>query len=254
MDKETISFDPKRFEKLPVEELLEIYSKYNSSEILELIISKNKDLVYSIAARFKNSNHDFKDIVQVGFTGLLVAVNRFDVKQKNKFSTFAYYCIKGEIQHYIRDNNPVKIPRWLWCINNIFNDYVKRFNIENGRYPTKEEISKGINISIESIDDILRAREASFYNRSINIEDDNRVIDKGIIRSREPRSFELVMEDKILLWDAIDRLKGFNKRILILKYVFGFSQEEIGKDLGISQRSVSRKIKDSIDILRDKIL
>jgi RNA polymerase sporulation-specific sigma factor len=254
MNKKTTNFDPKRFEKLPVEELIEIYSKYNSSEILELIISKNKKLVYRIAARFKNSNHDFKDLIQVGFTGLLIAVNRFDVKQGNKFSTFAYYCIKGEIQHYIRDNNPVKIPRWLWRINNIFNDYVRKFNIENSRYPTKEEISKGINISIESIDEILRAREASLYNWSISFEEDKRIIDKNIIKTREPRDFELIMEDKILLWDAVDKLKGFNKRILILKYVFGFSQEEIGRELGISQRSVSRKIKDSIESLRNIIL
>ena len=51
------------------------------------------------------------------------------------------------------------------------------------------------------------------------------------------------MEDKILLWDAIDKL-------LILKYVFGFSQEEIGKKMGISQKSVSRKLKDSIETLK----
>jgi len=254
MDKKTINFDSKRFEKLPVEELLEIYSKYNSSEILELIINKNKKLVYRIAGRFKNSNHDLKDLVQVGFTGLLIAVNRFDAKQKNKFSTFAYYCIKGEIQHYLRDNNPVKIPRWLWRINSIFNDYIKSFNDENCRYPTKEEISKGINISIDSIDEILKAREASLYNCSVKEDFNENIFDKNLIKTREPRSFELVMEDKILLWDAIDRLNGFNKRILVLKYVFGFSQDEIGKKLGISQRSVSRKIKDSIESLRNNIL
>ena len=58
------------------------------------------------------------------------------------------------------------------------------------------------------------------------------------------------MEDKILLWDSIDRLKGMNKKVLILKYVFGFSQEEIGRKIGISQKSVSRRLKDSLKTLR----
>ena len=47
------------------------------------------------------------------------------------------------------------------------------------------------------------------------------------------------------------KLKGLNKRILILKYVLGFSKEEIGRKMGISQRSVSRNIKDSIDMLKE---
>ena len=62
------------------------------------------------------------------------------------------------------------------------------------------------------------------------------------------------MEDKILIWDAVDRLKGLNKKILILKYIFGFSQEEIGKKMGISQKTVSRNIKDSLEKIKEDIV
>ena len=257
MNKNMSDFDILRFKKLPVEELIENYSKYNSTEILEIIIEKNKNLAYKIAHQFKSSSHNLDDLVQVALTGLLVAINRFDVKQKNKFTTFAYYCIRGEVQHYIRDNNLIKIPRWLWNINTIFNDFIVRFNSENNRYPTKKEISAGINISIENIDEILKAREASFYSYSLdeNVTDnDGIIIDRDLIKSKSPKSFELVIEDKILLWDAIDRLKGLNKKILLLKYIFGFSQEEIGRKMGISQRSISRNIQDSIDILKENLV
>ncbi|MCD4670172.1 MAG: sigma-70 family RNA polymerase sigma factor [Actinomycetia bacterium] len=254
MSKNISDFDPLRFEKLPVEELIENYSKYNSAGLLEIIIEKNKKLVYKIAHQFKNPKHSINDLVQVAFTGLLVAINRFDAKQKNKFSTFAYYCIRGEIQHYIRDTNLVRIPRWLWKINAILNEFVVKFKSKNDRYPTKEEISVGINVSIDSIDEILRAREASFYESSFDDElpgDNSDIPDRSLIKSRAPSSFDLVMEDRILLWDAIDKLKGLNKKILILKYVLGFSQEEIGGKMGISQKSVSRNIQDSIDKLRE---
>ena len=244
-----------RFSKVPVEELIELYSKYNSPELLGIIVEKNRKLVYKIANQFKGPSSEINDILQVAYTGLLVAINRFDVKLNNKFSTFAYYCIKGEIQHYIRDNKLIKIPRWLWKLNSIFNDFVTEFKDDNHRYPTKEEISIGMNVSVDSIDEILKAREAAFYKYSLNdsnsgLEPDNYNFNKKLIKSRAYRSFDLVMEDKILLWDAIDKLKGSNKKILLLKYVFGFSQEEIGKKMGISQKSVSRKIQDSIKSLK----
>ena len=248
-----------RFKNVPVEELIELYSKYNSSELLVIIVEKNKKLVHKIANQFKNPASEISDILQVAYTGLLVAINRFDVKLNNKFSTFAYYCIKGEIQHYIRDNKLIKIPRWLWKLNTLFNDFVTKFEYKNHRYPTKEEISVGMNVSVSSIDEILKAREAAFYQYSLDNDSDNIYthdisFDKKLIKSRSYRSFDLVMEDKILLWDAIDKLKGSNKKILLLKYIFGFSQEEIGKKMGISQKSVSRKLQDSIKTLRRNFL
>ncbi len=254
MSRNISDFDLLRFKKLPVEELIENYNKYDSAGILEIIIEKNRKLVYKIAHQFKNPSHSIDDLAQVAFMGLLTAINRFDIKQKNKFSTFAYYCIRGELQHYIRDNNLIRTPRWLWKINAIFNDFIVKFKSENDRFPTKEEISVGINVSMDSIDEILKVREASFYKLSLNddLPDNNSDIpDRGLIKSRAPGSFNLVMEDRILLWDAVDKLKGLNKKILILKYVPGFSQEEIGKKMGISQRTVSRNIQDSIDILKE---
>jgi len=244
-------YDLLGLKNIPVEKLIELYSKNNSPEILSIIVEKNRKFAYKIANEFKNPSSEDKDILQVAFTGLLVAINRYDPKLNNKFSTFAYYCIKGEILHYIRDNKLIKIPRWLWKLNSIFNEYVTKFESENHRYPTKEEISVGMNVSVGSIDEILKAREAAFYNHSLdNNSNNNFSFDKKLIKSRSYRSFDLVMEDKIILWDAIDKLKGPSKKILILKYVFGFSQEEIGKKMGISQKSVSRKLRDSLDTLK----
>jgi RNA polymerase sigma factor (sigma-70 family) len=195
------------------------------------------------------------DMLQIAYTGLLVAANRFKKEKNNKFSTFAFYCIKGEILHNIRDNNLIKIPRWLQKLNTLFNRFVIDFESTNGRYPTKDEISSGINVSIESVDEILRVREISIYNKGSSGEfnHDEEIIDRSLIKSRSPKSFELVMEDKILIWDAVDRLKGLNKKILVLKYIFGFSQEEIGKKMGISQKTVSRNIKDSLEKIKEDI-
>lgn len=239
-----------------VEELISVFQKHGNPEILEEIIDRNRKLIYKIAYKYKNSRHNMDDILQMAYTGLLVAANRFKKENNNKFSTFAFYCIKGEILHNLRDTNLIKLPRWLQKLNTLFNRFVIDFESNNGRYPTKEEISSGINVSIESVDEILKARQITIYNKDSDNQynHDEDLIDRSLIKSRSPKSFELVMEDKILLWDAVDRLKGLNKKILVLKYIFGLSQEEIGKKMGISQRNVSRNIKDSLEKIKEDII
>lgn len=248
---------------LTVEELIEIYRSSDNPEILNLIIKKTEKLAYKIAGDFRSSQWEQKDIIQVALVGLLIAVNRFNTKSNNKFSTFAFHYIRGEILHFIRDSNLVKSPRWVWKINKMFNEYVKNFELGNDRYPTIEEISRGINIPVEGIDEFLKAREAIYY-RNENFDDNNipkgknkgdgnAVYDRSLIKSRQYKSFELVIEDKIILWDAIDKLDSLNKKILILSYFSGLSQKEIGKEVGISQKSVSRKLKDCIDTLKEHL-
>ncbi len=251
----TEEIDFLKLNKLSSEELIKVYIDHNSPEILAIIIKRYEKLVYSIANNYRNSNIEFNDILQLGFTGLVVAVNRFDINMNTKFSTSAVYCIKGEILHFMRDSKLVKIPRWLWKLNRLFDDFVLKFEQQSNRYPTKEEISIGINVSIESIDEILKAREAVYYN--ISLDDDNYkelsddgYYNKNLIKSRDFRSFGLVIEDKIQLWDAIERLKSADKKILLMKYIFGLSQEEIGRKVGMSQKSISRNLKETLKLLK----
>jgi len=250
------NYDIIKLRDLPVEELIKIYKSCNSSDALNLIIKKTWKLAYKIAGKFRSSKGEKKDIQQVAFTGLVVAINRFNPKISSKFSTYAVHCIKGEILHFVRDSRLVRNPRWLWELNKIFNSFIKNFEIDNNRYPTIGEISAGMNVSIEGVNEFLKAKEAALYDfkpideNGKNISGNGDSYNKSLIRSKEYKSFDLVMEDKILLWDAIDKLRGLNKRILILSYFLGFSQKEIGKKIGISQKSVSRNLKESIKKLK----
>jgi len=257
LNKKYDTVDMMKLRKLPVEKLIKFYKQCSSPEVLNLIIKKTEKLAYRIAGDFISNQRDKKDIRQVALTGLIIAVNRFNPEAGIKFSTFAFHYIRGEILHFLRDSKLVKSPRWLWKLNKIFNDYVKNYEVNNNRYPTLEEISSGINISKEGINEFLKARETIFYSNGIideieiNNTEDNRSYDRSLIKSREYRSFDLVMEDKIILWDAIDKLCSLNKKILVLNYFLGFSQEEISKKIGISQKSVSRKLKESIKALKE---
>jgi RNA polymerase sigma factor (sigma-70 family) len=248
--------NPVRERNLQVEDLIRLYRKHNNPDTLNLIIKKIEKLVYKIAGEFRNKRIDQKDIEQVAFMGLLMAVNRYDAKNGNRFSTFAVYCIRGEILHFIRDSKLIRAPRWIWKLNKVFVNFVRDFESIKSRYPTVEEMSNGMNLSIKGINEFFKAREAAFYEYKPiekldeSNKDEKYYFDRSMIRSKDYRSFNLVMEDKILLWDAIDKLRGINRKVLVLSYFLGFSQKEIGKKIGISQKSVSRKLKESINILK----
>lgn len=243
--------------KYSSEELIKTYKETNNSDVLNVIVKRFEKLAYSTAKEFRNKTIEHEDLLQLAFTGLLVAINRFDTGKENKFSTFAFHCIKGEILHHLRDCGLIKYPRWIWKLNKLINDFIVEFERKNNRYPTKEEISFGANISLDGVDEILKAREAAFYNLSFNGDKnqknsaDNNAYNRSLVKSRGYRSFELVIEDRILLWDAIDKLSGLKKKIVVSNYFLGYSQTEIGKKEGISQKSVSRQLKDAVNELKE---
>lgn len=72
--------------------------------LCDRVTRKNAGLVYKVARSFSPSADDLDDLIQVGFIGLVKAIKNFEPDRHNAFSSFAVPKIRGEIQHYLRDN------------------------------------------------------------------------------------------------------------------------------------------------------
>ena len=82
-----------------------------SPKITNEQITKYQALVKSIAYRFINSGEPLEDLEQVGYIGLINALNLYKPERGVKFETYATWLISGEIRHYIRDKHQtIKIP------------------------------------------------------------------------------------------------------------------------------------------------
>lgn len=68
------------------------------------LVEDNMGLVFSIANSFGNQG-DSEDLIQEGSVGLIKAAEKFNPKLNNKFSTYAFYCIRNEILKYLKKNN-----------------------------------------------------------------------------------------------------------------------------------------------------
>lgn len=80
-----------------------------TKEQREQRILNNLGLAYSIAYFYyrkkQNRYIDKWDIIHYGILGLIKAIDTYDNKQKIKFSTYAYKCIKGSILNFLIKEN-----------------------------------------------------------------------------------------------------------------------------------------------------
>ena len=218
------------------------------------IVNKYKPLVKSIARKYINSGELLEDIEQIGYLGLLNALQLFDEKKGVKFTTYATWLINGEIRHYIRDKySVVKVPHWIRDFNRKIDKFVQKYRKEKDRFPTIDEISEQFNITELGIAEILKGRKAaqvvSLDKEMRRQEGDTTPIIENI-KSKEYRTFQLPVEDVIHLKNAMNTLKKIHKQVIYYIFYKDLTQIKIAKKLGLTQRQVSRIKQEAIDELR----
>src|SRR5215210_4255136 len=89
--------------------LVEAYRENGDRRAIERILSLNGKILKHIVRRYSSSSGEpYEDLLQVGYVGLIKAVNNYSTDSKAKFSSYAYAMIEGELQHHFRDTALVK--------------------------------------------------------------------------------------------------------------------------------------------------
>jgi RNA polymerase sigma-B factor len=242
--------ESKSFARRSTEELLEELAalmgrgaeEERVGKLKEEIVRRNVGLVADIAREFVSSGEPLEDLTQVGYIGLLNAVHNFDLKRGNKFSTYATYLIKGEIRHYIRDKHgPLRIPQWIQALNQQVNQAEEQLYKERGHLPTIKELAEQLNMAEEGIREVLKARVSMSYvsiDRERRADDPRPTID--IVKIRSLREEPFPWEQRVRIMAAIERLSEIQQRVIHGLFYRQQSQTEVGQEVGLSQRQVSR--------------
>jgi RNA polymerase sigma factor (sigma-70 family) len=226
-------------------------------KIDESTINKYRPLIKSIAKKYVNSGEPMEDLEQIAYLGLINAINLFDEKKGVKFETYATWLINGEIRHYIRDKHTiVNIPHWVKEFNRKIDKFTAKFRKNFKRFPTITEISDNFNITEEGITEILKGRDSVqvvSLDRDIRKGDYENVPILDQIKSKDYRSFQLPVEDFIQLKNALNTLKKVQKDVIYYLFVKDFTQSNTAKQLGLTQRQVSRVKKSALEELRKNL-
>lgn len=217
------------------------------SALQEEIVRRNVGLVKSIALRFLHSGEPLDDLIQAAYIGLLNAVANFDLAKETRFSTYATYLIRGEIRHYIRDkHSTIRIPQWVQTMNRRIKQSEEEIFQESGRPPTLAELADRLDLTEEQVAALLRGRESMTY---VSIDRDRREHDPNpsppAIENLIPATDDLPQDIKMRVLVAIEQLSEMQQQVIRGLFYHGKSQSEVGDELGVSQRQVSR-MKDRI--------
>ena len=222
-----------------MDEIISLIKKAQAGDkkAYEIILEKNKGLIWNIVNKFNNRNTDKDDLFQLGSIGLIKCIKNFDLTYDVKFSTYAVPMIYGEIRRFLRDDGIIKVIRTLKEISTKANrereNYIKNYNIE----PDIKTLAKIVNVSVE---ELVSALDSSKIVESIDNEDNTE--NNFSIKDKLPSNInesELII-NKIDLNTTMNKLSIEDRKVIQLRYFQDKTQTQVAKIMGISQVQVSR--------------
>lgn len=215
------------------------------SEARSRMIESNLKLVVSVARKYTNRGLAFLDLVQEGSIGLQKAVDKYDWRKGNRFSTYATWWIQQSISRAIADQSrtirlPIHASETLARLNRIKGQYYK----ENGCEPTVNELSELMGIPASKAVELLNmVQDPISLDMTIGDDEDNDIADHVADKfAIDPEKMVIETEMREQIDKLLDTLTPKEKKVIQLR--FGFvggrihTLEEVGKEFKVTRERV----------------
>ncbi|MBO4756637.1 MAG: RNA polymerase sigma factor RpoD/SigA [Bacteroidales bacterium] len=218
-------------------------------EALEKLTRANLRFVVSVAKQYQNQGLSLPDLINEGNLGLIKAAEKFDETRGFKFISYAVWWIRQSIlQALAEQSRIVRLP--LNQVGSLYkiNKALTRFEQENERQPTNEELSEMIDVPKDKISDTLRVGSRHVSVDAPFVEgEDNSLLD--VIPNDDSPSADRGLVNESLNTEIERALSTLTDREReIIKSFFGIgcqemTLEEIGERFGLTRERV-RQIKE----------
>jgi RNA polymerase sigma-B factor len=231
------------------------YGTRTRDEACEKLVGRYRALVRSCVLRYRDSPESQEELMQVGYVGLLKAINNFDPSLGESLAAYAQPCISGEIKRHFRDKRwQVHVRRSAQElrleIRKTRSDLAQRL----ARTPTDAELAQHLGATAADLVDAQRA-ELAFHASSLNApltDGSDAGTLEDVLGSEDPQ-LETALEMEAV-WSHLGELPDREQRLLLMRFYGNMTQAEIGEQLGISQMHVSRLLTHALGYLRNRIL
>ncbi len=236
---------------ITVEEEVELAQRIKKGDqaALEKLTKANLRFVVSVAKQYQNQGLSLPDLINEGNLGLIKAAEKFDETRGFKFISYAVWWIRQSIlQALAEQSRIVRLPlNQVGSLNKINKAFAK-FEQENERTPSPEELAEVLDLPREKVTDTMRVA-----GRHVSVDapfadgEDNNLLDV-LVNADSPNADRGLINES--LGTEIDRaLATLTEREKdIVKYFFGIgcpemTLEEIGDKFGLTRERV-RQIKE----------
>ena len=240
-----------REELVSPEEEVELAQRIRKGDqvALDKLTRANLRFVVSVAKQYQNQGLSLPDLINEGNLGLIKAAEKFDETRGFKFISYAVWWIRQSIlQALAEQSRIVRLPlNQVGSLNKI-NKALSKFEQENERQPSSEELSEMIDVPKDKISDTLRVSgrhvsvDAPFVEGEDNSlldvlpNDDSPMADRGLVNESLNTEIER----------ALSPLSSREREIIKSFFGLGCQEmtlEEIGERFGLTRERV-RQIKE----------
>ena len=238
-------------ELVSAEEEVELAQRIRKGDkkALERLTKANLRFVVSVAKQYQNQGLSLPDLINEGNVGLIKAAEKYDETRGFKFISYAVWWIRQSILQAIAEQSRiVRLPlNQLGSMSKI-NRMLTKFEQENERRPSADEISEAIDIPEDKVDEAINVsgRQVSVDAPFVDGED-NSLLDVLVNNDAPLADRQLLVESlQSEIKDALKILTLRERNIINAFYGIGqpeMTLEEIGSKFGLTRERV-RQIKE----------
>ena len=240
-----------REELITVEEEVELAQRIRKGDraALEKLTRANLRFVVSVSKQYQNQGLSLPDLINEGNLGLIKAAEKFDETRGFKFISYAVWWIRQSILQALAEQaRIVRLPlNQVGSLNKI-SKALSKFEQENERRPSPEELAEELDIPVDKIADTLKVSgrhisvDAPFVDGEDNslldvlVNDDSPMADKTLVNESLSKEIDR----------ALSTLTDREKDIIRMFFGIGCREmtlEEIGDKFGLTRERV-RQIKE----------
>ncbi len=240
-----------REELISVQEEVELAQRIKKGDhkALEKLTRANLRFVVSVAKQYQNQGLSLPDLINEGNLGLIRAAQKFDETRGFKFISYAVWWIRQSIlQALAEQSRIVRLPlNQVGSLNKITKELAK-FEQENERKPSPEELAERLDIPVDKISDTLKVSGRHISVDAPFVEgEDNSLLD--VLPNEDSPMADSTLNQESLAKEVDRALKQlYDREREILKMFFGIgcpemTLEEIGAKFDLTRERV-RQIKE----------
>lgn len=235
-------------------ELLSLYARNPSLGLRNKLVEHNLGLVRQVAHRIsRQCSEPYEDLEQIGYLGLIRAIERFDPQQGCAFSSFAIPYIRGEMLHYLRDKGSVmRIPRRWQELHNKGKKLRKQLTVTLGRPPLDLELAEALGVSLEEWNECqlaLQNRLLVSLDATVSQSVDCSISFGDTLPDHHYQEKQKFEEDRLQLQRAISQLEDKTKAAIECVFLRELPRKEAAKQIGMSPMTVTRHLQKGIQQL-----